>query len=167
MYCTNCGTPQESLQLSCSACGVAFPLNLPSRVEPFTSSFKTLDAQQLYLAGFGGWLVYFCIALSVGAAIEIRRAIQSHHLTYLLTECFFAATKLILVVLIATCNRNVFRWLWFFLATQLFASLFVWFGVANFAVNQTAALMAIARAILWFWYFKQSKRVLATFGRNL
>jgi hypothetical protein len=139
------------------------------------------DPELRNLKGVGGWLLFFCIVLLIvqPAAIFIEASGDPAGLVIAFLLSGLSMTTSIMLILE---KRSALVWLWWYfgvfvtiMVLALVATIFRGPGAeeAGPAANEakiTAVFLTIRGIIfvvLWVSYFKRSKRVLATFGRNL
>jgi hypothetical protein len=148
---------------------------LASRLSP--SQFESLLEHKPAPIGIGGWLAFFyfqnLVSIPYVAAGLLRQRIPGYILVNLLS------LSVIVLVLILLWKRSLL----FFAA--LYTEFALRVGIAlnevrihlvfvhhhHYTLSGNRSYIVLAAAVLsislWLAYFKRSKRVLATFGRNL
>jgi hypothetical protein len=127
----------------------------------------------------GGWLLYFCIALTFFGPFKMVQMFQTSEVWYMMMiYAILALTSLVAGVLTWSRSNAAFLWL----RIHLLARLFYGFLQAYFAfqyfqypnLGQSTAIqeafystMNILASIAIFLYFRISSRVDETFGRNI
>lgn len=187
MFCARCGQQIPDLTAICPLCGREANLHLEPRPDTGASITQNLQVPVSWaeepeaalppvrrpeLKGVDGWLLFFCVSLVVFAPIRI--------LANGLSESFYHGntTDLVLVgygMLVGgfvwTAHRSAFVFLWIYFGVTLVLSLLAIAGYAVSPQPRPEAVLQIVRGLIvtliWFWYFKRSDRVQATFGRNL
>jgi len=163
---------------------------VPGAVEALHSELKrrpqtpptiaTVEPQTDPLTGIGGWLAWWCLGSIVGALLQLRNAPTLNPESFL-SIVFFVLfyAVLMLNVTVGICVACVAS----FALRLVFVNFIVLFAVAGLltAVGVLMALVSpeqggefigkvLAAAVpvaIWFWYFKVSRRVRNTFGRNM
>jgi Protein of unknown function (DUF2569) len=130
-------------------------------------------ARQPSLRGVGGWLLFYCILLTVVAPLYVLIwAWNIGFETESIVIIAWAAFGLVVGMMVWNVHRHAFvlLWIYFGLTILIFALAIVGVVLADEKadVNEGIRLFrSLVYTIGWFIYFKQSDRVQATFGRNL
>jgi Protein of unknown function (DUF2569) len=125
------------------------------------------------LKGVGGWLLFFCISLTVLAPLLMFiRVWGSGFELESIVDLVLAAFGVLVGIMIWNVSARAFMLLWIYFGMT--AALLVLGIVGAFLAPEgqnpkvTIQLVrALISTIIWFLYFKKSDRVQATFGRNL
>jgi hypothetical protein len=130
-----------------------------------------------WLVGIGGWLGWFCFSHFVTILYLIAYLMRLHSPFYVLWNLLTVTVAVLVLVLLlrkshlffpAVCVEWVVR-----MATALYGVRVNWLSVHTHPYSPVAVrpyesfVVSVVLTVLWFMYFKRSKRVLATFGRNL
>ena len=171
MYCCECGASNQDGSEKCSRCGSLFTLPSPALKVAVTA--HPVPARNS-LEGVGGWLLFFCFGLTfVQPLLNFRGAFESGGgaIEYAVA---IALTSLSLTTGISLMQRSnsAFRWLvWYFGVQAVLVPLLFLASLDEIRQGQPRAIGQIVHSTLflvcWFAYFKRSKRVRVTFGRNL
>ena len=185
MFCARCGEQIPDASEICPLCGQQTTLKLdpvpapaPAELHP-PYAFVTIP-QNLGLSGIGGWLLLYCIGLSI-----LTPLLGLAELSVLLHFRNYEYSLEILRVLYGTVV-GVFLWMKrpiaLFLLRIYFiviaASLLLFLLRVVALALRTHTSIALARgftqvlvqtgfSILWFVYFRKSERVRNTYGANL
>jgi hypothetical protein len=125
------------------------------------------------LKGVGGWLLFFCISLTVLAPLLmfVREWGNGFELGSMI-DLALTAFGVLVGIMVWNVHPRVFLLLWIYFGVT--AALLVLGVVGAFFTpkeqdpKETIQLVrALISTIIWFLYFKKSDRVQATFGRNL
>jgi hypothetical protein len=127
----------------------------------------------------GGWLLYFCIALTFLGPFKMVQMFQASEVWYMMMiYAILALTSLVAGVLTWSRSNAAFPWLRIHLLARLFYGfLQVYFTLQYFQhpnLGQSKAIQEafysminILASIAIFLYFRISSRVDETFGRNI
>ena len=126
------------------------------------------------LKGIGGWLLLFCLALTVfGPALGQRLVFASHRFdTHSLAQLAIILYGLIVGVFVWSVHRFAFTLLWIYFGIRALFSL-LWIlsyttGAERYRPEQLGVPMrTLTFVAIWYLYFHTSKRVRATFGHNM
>jgi hypothetical protein len=148
----------------------------PSPVEVQSAATDSLD-------GVGGWLAWYCLGLIGALYREIRIAISLHAgngavLAFAIFCLLIAAWNLATAISIIRRTRAALEMIFIQLTVgAIQGAIFVVVGMALLTSSPRSARQAVASITvglligagyaIWFWYFRVSKRVQTTFGRNL
>jgi hypothetical protein len=129
------------------------------------------DPELLRLKGVSGWLMFFCIAMMVLRPIMTISAMQKGtNIVFALKNCMLMLFSITTGFMILTVKPSALTWLkWFF---AVYAVLIVLEFALFLSLGLTAAgwlllMRGIVFLTVWVVYFQVSRRVRATFGRNL
>lgn len=175
MFCANCGQDiSESTEL-CPQCGQAAKAQLmpePARVKP-----KLKDV--------GGWLLFFCISLTILSPIAALLSLPKLALAqdinpWIIVPLILIGFSAFVGINTWMISKRAMMWLKaYFIAvggTALFA--IAYYMTLFFSAEEDASLAELMMTIfpylrmltwvvIWAIYFHYSKRVKATFGQNL
>lgn len=125
------------------------------------------------LQGVGGWLMWFCIVLIfIQPVIYLAEAAQNPDLLIITLDLALAALSATTGILLYRTNPAAFSWLWWYFGVLVVIAVLS-FMANYFDENEVSfrdkiqPFRTLFFTAVWFSYFKVSKRVLATFGRNL
>jgi len=162
--CPSCGALVTTTAVTPAAAPAAAPA--PSSEE---------QAELERLRGVGGWLLFFAFTVTVvGPAAYLFEALNN------LSEPIVVFLDLLLTALAILTGLGIWlkrQWLFgmikLYFGTLVLLSLLVFYGASvesdekvRFDTIRDGARM-LGYVIIWSLYFRKSKRVLATFGRNL
>jgi hypothetical protein len=185
MFCARCGQQIPDVSEICPLCGrdASVKLAAPSGVAPEAAAAVALAPSETTplrpirkdLQGVGGWLLLFCIGLVVlSPLVTLALVINAPNTDALAMALEFvrAALGVVVGILLWNIRPVAFTLLWIYFGI---IALFSVLGIVGFVMNaeQTApqdlivSIRALIYVLAWFWYFKKSERVRATFGRNL
>lgn len=186
MNCCKCGREVMSSTGFCAECGAEIErdprdseagLLLSTSAQEAESDLPTTTGLHADLSGIGGWLYFFCIRNTVLAPLFNTFAILGSS-TDLLTKAIFfmlVVGELTAGVLVWIQSATAFRFLKFYFGFLVFIGLaFITIGSLTIEDQQGGSLSMIKFgieellwAIGWYIYFRRSRRVRATFGRNM
>jgi hypothetical protein len=186
MYCGKCGCEAKSSTHFCTKCGADIGIETPdgeaelSRIAPEQrneSDLSTTPGLQTDLSGIGGWLYLFCVRNTVLAPLFNTLAIFAST-TDLLAKAIWSLIVLFEFtsgVLVWKISARAFWFLKIYFGVLVFLGLaFITIGGLSLEDAQGGSLSLIKFgseeliwALGWFVYFKRSRRVRATFGRNM
>jgi hypothetical protein len=143
-------------------------MNWPPEQEP-----RFPLARRPELKGIGGWLLFFCVSLTVlSPLMTLARLSNSRFAVGSLSDLALVAISVLTGVMLWSVNQRAFVFLWIYFA--LLSSRLVLRILELYLAGQVRDFESISPLIfsfvpllIWFLYFKQSDRVQATFGRNL
>ena len=137
-----------------------------------------LLSREKNVQGVGGWLLVFWLTLTAGVIRLAAGTIQQHHLMLKAIDLFSLLVGVMMLFLISIRSPLLFSALWVDGGNRLSVSIYQ--AIAALRVMQRtsgrndAATMLMTQSLLsllvvacWLVYFHRSKRVRATFGRNL
>ena len=187
MFCARCGEQIPDDSAFCQICGREATLKLeppppvpraapavygqmnwpPGQETPFPV------ARRPELKGIGGWLLFFCISLTVlSPLLTLARLGNSRFELGSLFDLALAALGAVTGVMMWSVHPRAFVFLWIYFGLTVGLQLL---GIVSiFLANQGPDnepmfpfIRGFISILIWFLYFKQSDRVQATFGRNL
>jgi ribosomal protein L40E len=184
LKCPNCGLINPGTAQRCD-CGYDFlsgAVKEPPRAAK-ADDVKLWPEEQVRLRGVRGWLLLWCIitAIIVPVFLIVRAATSWTGVT-LLVYLAFAGLAVFTGVSVWAVRRNALRLVKVYLVAMLCFALVEAFLVAvasgfaeasrqagsDAAVGPAASLIrSLIGFYIWWSYFRQSKRVRATFGANL
>lgn len=128
------------------------------------------------LIGVGGWLLWFCIVTTVIAPVINVASILSDPSVYSVIDMALVAYMIITGVNLWRLTGRALR------LTKVLLAIQFWFGIVLFIIqiassntestsgtssSDTAGFRMLITSIIWWFYFKKSKRVKATFGKTI
>jgi TPR repeat protein len=143
---------------------------------------KHTDGEPTRLRGVGGWLLLFCIVTTIIAPLaHIADAAKSNDTVVTLIDVSFTILAFYTGLSVWRVRRHAFRWV------RAYLIMIFCFGIAAYVlslgqasdnsvtiaeliatrINTSQTIGSVIAAVMWWQYFKKSKRVNATFGRNL
>jgi hypothetical protein len=196
MTCGKCGALNSNSRSFCKSCGRPLWPTLTPKVHasPYlatgqgrsvasaqptrtASDLPEIEFSRLY--GVRGWLLFFCIVLTVvqplGTAVEV---IGSKSLPMIILNIGFAALCIYTGVCLWRIAPKSLEWLEVFLVARLAMAGLSFVSAIysklpplghDFSINPylQSGVTNLYGVIIWWAYFKKSKRVLTTYGRNL
>jgi hypothetical protein len=181
MFCARCGQQIPDASEICQVCGREATL-IPSSppfvtTQPFSNSpalnFTPAATPLSKQKEVGGWLMFFCILLTLVNPIYVLvMAWSGDYGIEFLFNIVWAAFGALVGRMVWGVQQRVFPLLWIYfgitalriaLAVANFISAEERVPVQEFILVFRSAIYSIA----WFLYFKRSDRVKETFGRNL
>jgi hypothetical protein len=146
-----------------------------------------MDGEPTRLRGVGGWLLLFCIVTTIIAPLaHIAAAAKSNDAFTALIDASFTILAFCTGLSVWRVRRHAFRWVRAYLITVLCLGITAYllslgqasdtmYGPNSPAIaeliatriNRNETIGSVIAAVMWWQYFKTSKRVNATFGRNL
>jgi|SRR5215472_3079074 len=197
MFCCKCGTYIDGNAARCPNCGegiisprsaghpeevspravVEGPRNAYSYGQPI-DRVAWLRSQRPDLVGVSGWLFWFCLGHAIiqplalaGSFSKYRGSGSLEVIVLAVASCFtgvwvwlrkpeaLVIVKVYLIALMALSGFGVVRYVMHGLNSQ---------GAdAGFDLRAMTQMRILCITLGWFLYFKQSQRVLATFGENI
>lgn len=186
-FCKSCGSSLwPTLKAKAPADAIAVAVHAPSLPQtdvasvhraPISPLVPSVDFSGFY--GVRGWLLFFCISATViGPIVFVADAAKSRSFPTIAIDLGLAALSICTGVALWRRWTNSFRWLKaYFLvslalaALSLVASIILKRGYLerDMSINPLleASMQIVASVIIWWAYFKKSKRVRATYGKNL
>jgi hypothetical protein len=146
-----------------------------------------MDGEPTRLRGVGGWLLLFCIVATIIAPFaHIVDAANSNDTVVILIDVAFTMLAFCTGLSVWRVRHNAFRWVRVYLITAICLGVFAYvisLGQASdisydptsptvaehiaTRINRSQTIGSVIAAVIWWQYFKKSKRVNATFGKNL
>ena len=125
------------------------------------------------LKGVGGWLLFFCISLTMlSPLLMFIRVWGSGFELESMFDLALTAFGVLVGAMVWNVHPRVFMLLWIYFGVT--AGLIVLGIVGVLLADEaqdpkeiTQLVRGLATITIWFFYFKRSDRVQATFGRNL
>lgn len=190
MFCARCGQQIPGASEICPLCGREATLKLdpppaipaavpatavaPGQIQwPVEPAVIRPPMRRPDLKGVGGWLLFFCISLTLLTPLLTLVIMWSSNFgPEGMIDLALTAFGVVVGIMIWNVHPRAFLLLWIFFG--LMALLLVLGIAASFisseeqSPNQIVPLFrGLIYIIVWFLYFKKSDRVQATFGRNL
>lgn len=188
MFCARCGQQIPDASEICPQCGREATVNLgPPPPAPMSAAAATpgqinwlpepeiisAPARRPDLKGVGGWLLFFCISLTLlGPLLMFIRLWGSGFELESMLDLALTAFGVLVGTMVWHVHPRAFVLLWIYFG--LAAALLVLGIVGAFfsdEVQDPRSVIQMVRALgsitIWCLYFKKSDRVQATFGRNL
>jgi TPR repeat protein len=150
--------------------------------ETLSEPEKHVDGEPPRLRGVGGWLLLFCIVTTIIAPLaHIADAAKSNDTVVTLIDVSFTILAFCAGLSVWRVRRHAFRWV------RAYLIMIFCLGIATYVlslgqvsdisvtiaeliatrINRSQTVGSVIAAVMWWQYFKKSKRVNATFGRNL
>jgi hypothetical protein len=185
VFCARCGQQIPDASEICPLCGQQTTLKLdpvpapaPAELRP-PYAFVTIP-QNLGPSGIGGWLLLYCIGLSVLTPLigmaELSVLLRSVNYEYVLDFIRALYGTVVGIVLLTKRPIAIFLLRIYFIvvAATLLLTLLRLIAFAlrphnSMALGRgvTAVMVQTGFSILWFAYFRKSERVRNTYGANL
>jgi hypothetical protein len=205
MHCSNCGQARQGAERFCANCGTDL-MKAPAQAAPVPQSgivtpqaavqaappavFQAAAAPVVFpatpaapaaedLTGVGGWLLLFCIILTIFDPLWSLRLIPVLRYGLTVNPILFVSFGLTAYgvftgIMLWTRNPSALTCLRVYFALVVvvaLAGVFTYFRairVAGFSFQMAIALLRVAAFLgIWVSYFRVSKRVRATYGANL
>jgi hypothetical protein len=197
MFCARCGQQIPDASELCPLCGQPASINLPppkpvqhEAMAPVVTPVSVLADQRPIdpkLKGVGGWLLFFCVAITILTPLGWVGRLTAN-------KSFDLDAAIYLAVVVLGMITGLFCWIESPHAIPLLRAYFIVLCavavlslIGAFAAMQDAgadaepgsavdgssmvaffgSLRMLIFALLWSTYFHKSERVRATFGRNL
>ena len=182
-FCYNCGKPLTQVMVSPSGAAVAPAPRVAPTHQPATqpgaaapADLPAADPELLRirsehpeLVGVGGWLGWFSIVIGVLSPLFILGGIISEPSVYSVFDLALGAFSIYTAVLIWRVSPRALRMTKILLILEfcIAALLLVAQLSDTSSKSDPAATRMLFGSIVWFSYFKKSRRVKATFGRSI
>jgi hypothetical protein len=183
MTCANCGTLNVESAAVCAACGVSLAGEAPNAtvITPNLHGGLLAPAGETK-AGVGGWLLLFCIGLTfLGPLWLLARAVETTNPFIRYYDLTMAAFSLFVGINVWAVKPRALLLVTLFFLVELASGagsslivLYYWMlhpdsaRINNLLGKFTGDMLRLLISVgIWWWYFKVSKRVRATFGSNL
>lgn len=183
MTCASCGTLNVESAAVCAACCVSLVGETPNAASTPPNLHRGLLAPASETkSGVGGWLLLFCVGLTfigplriLAKAWETTQPFVRYYDLGLVAFSVFVGINVWTVKPLALLLVNIY----FLVELAICAGtslivLHAWMlyphsaRINNLLGKQTEqALLIVTSVGIWWWYFKVSRRVRATFGSNL
>lgn len=200
ILCGNCGVQNVDDHRFCKACGCpltaaaqqGLPLAEPkttggapaaeqiaSSLQPPTGAFTAIPNRARKLQGVGGWLLFFCVSLTVINPLMILGEAGNSKNPFVITvDLALTVFSIYTGITVWLLRPNSFKWLRVFFLVQLVlgamtlaSSIPTGQSEAEYGSPSSSALTSGIRTVLavsiWWCYFKKSERVRVNFGANL
>lgn len=191
-FCSACGFSLQRLQPASSAGGTAVspvpavevaarPQVPVTEREALLEPEKHIDAEVTRYApgagplrGVGGWLLFFCVVTTIiTPLVSMVEAVNSNDPIVILTEVAFTILALCTGLSLWRVRPHALRWVRAYLIAGPCLSMIAVYALQGQATYTTyeptsnPVVAAVIFVVTWWQYFRKSKRVKATFGRNL
>jgi hypothetical protein len=140
---------------------------------PLEAQVSAAPIRRPDLKGVGGWLLFFCVSLTVLAPVLVlsRGEITDFSQTSII-DLALVAFGILVGGFVWNVHRSSFVLLWIYFGAN---SLLLVLAIVGYAVSEEQGqpqeiiqlVRGLVSTVIWFLYFKKSNRVQATFGRNL
>ena len=187
-FCISCG---QKLVTERSPSSSSIPSSTAAAAAPAPAASSSINAAQAppisdpelrSLKGTGGWLLFFCIALLIiQPVVNFVSAIGDP--VGLVIAFILSGLSITTSIMLILEKRSAFAWLWWYFGVYAIVVVLAIIGTVSGGANAEEAVTfadrearlrefrdlwhGIVFLIVWVSYFKRSKRVRATFGRNL
>ncbi len=201
MFCGKCGQKNPDDYLFCAACGFTLlgvhekqtpsmelaqatvasavdpALTLPPTVTATCTEYFHSKAAHDPLNGVRGWLLFFCVMLTIITPIfYIFLVLRLHSSIDILLHSTLIALSVYAGIMVWRVRPSALQWVTIYLVAS------VAFVLGNLILAMQTGVMATVEQsqdqilgsvrgligpIIWAFYFKKSRRVRATYGRNL
>ena len=143
------------------------PALIPSDAEGPAAPIRRPD-----LKGVGGWLLFFCVSLTVLAPVLVLSRVVTDFSQSNIIDLVLVAFGILVGGLVWNVHRSAFVLLWIYFGANTLLSTLAIVGYALTAeqgreMEIIQLVRGLVSTVIWFLYFKKSDRVQATFGRNL
>jgi hypothetical protein len=191
MFCGACGTSNADANRFCTSCGKeiviakamaasasqgsSIPAPAPTQVP--TTPTQPLHPELEKLRGIGGWLLLFCFGTTIGSPAVIASEMTTLNDPFgLFLDGTLALFSLAVGLVVWTKRPLAFKLLKPYFITVFVLGALAMIGTimessSNLSQSDTQDLAQFFRMMIfsaiWWSYFRKSKRVFATFGRNL
>jgi zinc-ribbon domain len=189
MYCSDCGAQNPDVSSFCFGCGKALAPSIPqpaaaipavanptpatvaSREEeslhrPVDPEIERIRVEHPELIGVGGWLKWFCFVVTILSPLIVVAGAFSDFTGYSLFDLGLAAYSIYTGVNVWNVSPRALRFVKVLLIIHFCLGALIIIGnLGTPAANDPAGSRMLISSIVWFSYFKKSKRVKATFGR--
>jgi len=192
-FCISCGEKLSTLSASPSSLSASIisnaaaaapapaPISTSGSLDPTSARPAISDPELRSLKGVGGWLLFFCIALLIIQPVANFFEAAGDPVA-LVIAFLLSALSITTSIMLILEKPSAFAWLWSYFG--VFAAIMVLGLTATLvggavtgetgpdaAESKMREVLVMIRGLgfvaLWLSYFKRSKRVRATFGRNL
>lgn len=189
MFCARCGQQIPDASEICPLCGREATLKIdpPPAIPAVTPAPAVAPGQIQWpaepaviapmrrpdLKGVGGWLLFFCISLTLLAPLLMLIRVWGGGFELEgMIDLALAAFGVLVGIMVWNVHPRAFILLWvYFGLTALLLVLAIAGSFVGSEEQNPSEIMQLFRGlistIIWFLYFKKSDRVQATFGRNL
>jgi hypothetical protein len=137
---------------------------------------ERIRTQHPELVGIGGWLGWFCVVITIISPAIILLGTFSEPSAYSAIDLGLAAFSIFTGVNVWKVSPRALRLIRILLLIQfclgallVLAQIFDASSAASShsATSDPTGTRMLIGSVIWLWYFKKSKRVKATFGRNI
>jgi low temperature requirement protein LtrA len=140
------------------------------------SEVERIRTEHPELIGVGGWLLWFCIVTTVIAPIINVVTLLSDSSAYSVIDLALVAYMIITGVNLWRLTGRALR------LTKVLLAIQFWLGIVLIIIqiassntestsgtssSDTAGFRMLVTSTIWWFYFKRSKRVKATFGKTI
>lgn len=185
MFCARCGQQIPDASEICPLCGQQTTLKLdpvpapaPAELRP-PYAFVTIP-QNLGPSGIGGWLLLYCIGLSVLmpilglAELSVLLRFRNYEYSLEILRVIYGTVVGVFLLMKRPVALFLLRIYFIVIAASLLLTLLRLIAFALRPHNSTALVRGVTAvmvqagfSILWFVYFRKSERVRNTYGANL
>jgi hypothetical protein len=140
------------------------------------AAVETIRNEYPNLVGVGGWLLWFCIVTTIISPAVVLVSTLSHPSGYSLIDVCLAAFSVFTGVSLWKANPQALRLTKILLVIQFCFGALLFIGElinssGDSSTSNTASdpsgLRMLVFALIWFLYFKKSKRVRIVYGRAI
>jgi hypothetical protein len=185
VFCARCGQQIPDASEICPLCGQQTTLKLdpvpapaPAELRP-PYAFVTIP-QNLGPSGIGGWLLLYCIGLSVLmpilglAELSVLLRFRNYEYSLEILRVIYGTVVGVFLLMKRPVALFLLRIYFIVIAASLLLTLLRLIAFALRPHNSTALVRGVTAvmvqagfSILWFVYFRKSERVRNTYGANL
>ena len=169
MYCSRCGAEISNSAGECRFCGVRLSSQPFDYVTNAGAAQIPVSAQVQPIGIVGGWLLCFCILVTVAAPVAMFAGGFPGRMTFI--RVIFG---MVTGILVWSVRRTAMHWLRSYFVIALITRVAVMFAETDSSARNTlwfGSLVANTLGLLfvfaWIVYFCTSRRVKLTLGANL
>jgi hypothetical protein len=184
-YCFSCGKPLGGASLVIGVSAAAVPAVPPPELSDSNAApdqrqgdpeVERIRTQHPELVGVGGWLGWFCVVITIISPAIVLLGTFSEPSAYSAIDVGLAAFSIFTGVSIWKVSPRALKLTRILLIIQFcLGALLVLAQIldsssatsSHGSTSDPTGTRMLVGSVIWFSYFKKSKRVKATFGRNI